>query len=409
MNNQPAAGSAGTSSAGVDAGSASASSAGAMSVPPANVVPACVSHAGQYVCDGSNLYHCGDMGSSTSSDMCQTSATCLAGIASGKCGICEPNDYKCNDATPQSCNSMGEWEMLKPCASAELCTQGIPKHSCDPSKCGAGAFDCTAGVLRQCKADFTDWDQGSPCDMDLCDAKAGKCNECKPGSAALCGDPKTVTTCGDDGKKTTKPCTGATPDCLMGKCVACTSDSQCKAPNDCQTATCDMGSGTCKTTLNPAHSSCKLGGRNDAVCDYLGNCLACVDDSDCHSAALQCNALLGCIQRAPLQATAGLPGAYGVTVAPGKTVRATATGCTTAPAIGANFSGPCAISAGSDCKLVADPNNATALTVTVTGPAGGICIPSLGGNTVTLPFTNPGSGGMAPASYCDCIVTLTAQ
>jgi hypothetical protein len=33
----------------------------------------------------------------------------------------------------------------------------------------------------------------------------------------------------------------------------------------------------------------------------------------------------------------------------------------------------------------------------------------LGGNTVTLPFTNPGLSGMAPTSLCDCIVTLTAQ
>jgi hypothetical protein len=382
-----------------------------MSVPPANVVPACVSHAGQYVCDGSNLYHCGDMGSSTSSDLCPTAATCLAGIASGKCGICEPNDYKCNDATPQSCNSMGEWEMLKACASAELCTQGIPKHSCDPSKCGAGAFDCTAGVLRKCKADFTDWDEGAPCDMDLCDAKAGKCNECKPGSAALCSDPKTVTTCGDDGKKATKPCTGATPDCVMGKCVACASDSECKAPNDCQTATCDTTAAACKNTNKSAHTACMLGG-GAGKCDLIGNCLACVDDTDC-SAAEQCNPVLGCVQRAPLQVTAGLGGIYGVTVAPGYTLTA-AMGPSTGNSlisIGASGGTNCTLPGGVCNPIIAPATTSKALTVTVIGPANNVCLSfPLVGDSVTLNFAStPFMSGVAGSGNCDESVILTAR
>jgi hypothetical protein len=401
----------GTGSSATSNGSGTAGSAGATpQQPPANVVQACVGHAGENVCDGTTLHHCGDMGSSTQHDLCTSATRCQAGISSGKCGVCEPNDYQCTDATPEACNAMGQWEMQKPCASAALCMAGMSKHSCDPGKCEAGKFDCSGGLLRKCKDDLTDWDQGTTCDAELCDMMAGKCNECKPGSMAMCTDPMTVGGCSMDGKKTSMKCSGNASHCLNGKCGQCAADSDCKAPNDCQMATCDMGTGMCKNTLLPAHTACKLGGNANASCDYLGNCLACVDDSDCHNAALQCNQVLGCIQRAPLQATAGLPGIYGVTVAPGKTVTATASAnCNSVPTLGANFGAPCPIGP-TDCSTPADPKSSTALTVTVTGPAGSICVPSLGGSTVMLPFTNPGANGMAPASYCnECVVTLTAK
>jgi hypothetical protein len=399
----------GTGSRATSGSAGTAGSAPVMSQQPVNVVQACVGHAGANVCDGTTLHQCGEMGSSTQSDPCKSATLCQAGIGSGKCGVCEPNEYQCSDATPASCNAMGQWEMQKPCASAALCTAGMSKHSCDPGKCEAGKFDCSGGLLRKCKDDLTDWDTGTACEANLCDMTAGKCNECKPGSKATCSDPKTVSDCTMDGKKKTMMCSGSTSNCLDGKCVQCMSDTDCKAPNDCQMATCDMG--TCKNTVKSAHSSCKLGGNSSASCDYLGNCLACVDDSDCHSAALQCNPVLGCIQRAPLQATAGLPGAYGVTVAPGKTVTGTVGGtgiCSTPPLLGSSFSS-CVIGA-PGCSVTADTKSTMATTVTVAGPAGGICLASLGGPMVRLGFMNPGVGGMAPTGNCeDCVVTLTAQ
>jgi hypothetical protein len=412
-----ASGDAGTGSSAPSSSSGTAGSAGAMTQqPPANVVQACVGHAGENVCDGTTLHHCGDMGSSTQHDLCTSATRCQAGISSGKCGVCEPNDYQCTDATPEACNAMGQWEMQKPCASAALCMAGMSKHSCDPGKCEAGKFDCSGGLLRKCKDDLSDWDQGMSCDAELCDMMAGKCNECKPGSMAMCTDPMTVGGCSMDGKKTSMKCSGNTSHCLNGKCGQCAMDSDCMAANDCQTATCDMGSGMCKTTNKPAHSSCKLGGNSSASCDYLGNCLACVDDSDCKDPATQCNTLLGCVQRAPLQVTPGLAGFYSVTIAPGLTMTAvdSSAGACAGHMVSIGTSGGVNCTIGGNCPPIKAAATAKALTATILGPGNNLCpVFPLSGSSVTVSFaTKMGmtdANGFPQPAPCDCSVTLSAM
>ncbi|HEY2733542.1 MAG TPA: hypothetical protein VGI70_06135, partial [Polyangiales bacterium] len=258
----------------------SPSSAAAGSSAPIDSVAACIARQGDTVCDGVNLYHCGAMGSADSMDTCASEARCRAGINTGKCGICEPNDYRCTDENLEACDSTGEWMMAMPCASAELCTQGLSKHSCDPMACTAGSFDCSGGVLRKCKDDMTDYDQGTPCQADLCDKDAGRCNECQP-SMTMCDSSNTnVIMCSDDGKKTMQACAASTPYCVNGKCIACRSSADCTSGSVCGTSMCDTGKGMCTTATMALHTPCQSAGRA-GHCDLVGNCVPCVDDTDC--------------------------------------------------------------------------------------------------------------------------------
>jgi hypothetical protein len=67
-----------------------------------------------------------------------------------------------------------------------------------------------------------------------------------------------------------------------------------------------------------------LSGGGAGVCDLIGNCVTCVDDTDCHDPSKRCNpanVFTPCESRSPLEATLSLLGGYTVTVAPGYRVK----------------------------------------------------------------------------------------
>ena len=82
------AGSGDPSAAGDGGSGEQAGAAGA--APAAESVTACQAHATETVCDGMNLYHCVDMGGADAKDTCANAARCLAGVSTGRCGICRP-------------------------------------------------------------------------------------------------------------------------------------------------------------------------------------------------------------------------------------------------------------------------------------------------------------------------------
>jgi hypothetical protein len=363
-------------------------SGGAAGAPAAESVTACQAHAAETVCDGVDLYHCVDMGGADAKDTCGSAARCRAGISTGRCGICDPGAYRCTDARLESCSLTGEWQMEKTCASAELCAQGLTKHSCDPMACEAGSFDCSNGQLRPCKADLTDFDEGTACDPALCDNKAGRCNECQPSTATCSGT--TVTSCSGDGKKSQQACTGSKALCQNGKCVECVSASDCKPTSACRASACNTGTGACGTgSALAAHTACKQAiGARPGKCDYLGNCLPCVDDTDC-PASQQCNVVLGCQDRPPLQlGLQVLAGSYTVTIAPGyrASIRATTdipSGMTVTASLGL-FRTVCSLPNSSNSCTV--PAATMAQTLTINGPSAQAC-GSIGGVNEGLELT----------------------
>jgi hypothetical protein len=400
------------SSAAAGSGSASAGTSGQT---PANTVAACVGHAGTNVCDKTTLYQCGDMGNATGHESCTTLPRCQAGTTTGVCGMCDPGEYRCTAEALEKCDMTGAWQMADMCASPELCMAGLAKHSCDPMKCGAGSFSCMGGLLRKCKDDLTDYDEGVACDMELCDDKLGKCYDCKPGSDAICSTSGASTeTCSDDGKKTTTACATSAPYCMMGKCVACMSDSDCKSTNECQPSKCDTTKGMCSTGMAAVHAACSSAVGGSGHCDYTGNCLACVDDSDC-TASQQCNPVLGCTDRPPLQLTPALiAGVVTVTVAPGYKVDAKTSGPTPSSIVilggASGFGTVCTIPTGGTSCSGTIPSTSAAQTLTINGPNGKLC-PTLGsvdtGNSISFSFESDSMGNCADATAVS--VTLTAS
>jgi hypothetical protein len=300
--------------------SAAGSGGGAPAAPAGPKVAACSGHANEFVCDKSVLIECGDGGTALGSpENCASAAQCRAGIAAGACGECDPGDFRCTEADLETCDDTGHWMLVETCPSVALCENGLSKHSCDPSKCAPGTFSCDGGALRKCMDDMTDFDQGVPCEKDLCDPMAGKCNECVP-SSNECADPMTAVTCSAEGMKTVTACAAETPHCLEGggKCVACTTDDHCMVASECRIPKCDMAEGTCGAgEAKPAHTDCNYLGSGSGKCDFTGNCVACVTDDDCEPSE-ECSPLVGCRNRSPLQLELGLlPGVYSVTVSPG--------------------------------------------------------------------------------------------
>jgi len=293
-----------------DASMAADAAADAALTAPADVEPACVGRGGERVCDGAVLHHCRLDASSEAREACSSEVRCRAGLARGACARCDPGAFRCDGAELQTCTADGSYETVEACPSAALCSE--QNHTCDPMRCAQGSFDCSTGALRTCSEDLTRFEILESCPAELCDATAGNCNECVPNERTC--DDETLVRCDAEGRGPAREeCGGETSLCQGGKCVQCREASDCSSGDECQPDVCDMGTGTCaRGDYEPAHTPCANG-----VCDYVGNCVRCVDDRDC-APALKCNLVLGCVTRPPLEvALQLLTGTFQVTVAPG--------------------------------------------------------------------------------------------
>jgi rRNA maturation protein Nop10 len=314
---------------------------------------------------------------------------------------------KCEGVMLMECSMTGEYTMKEMCPSAELCSE--TNKSCDPMKCAPDTFSCENGSLLKCKEDLTGFEVETPCEAELCDDKAGKCNMCIPDSKTCEGESTLVTCSADGAGDMMTPCTGMTKKCAMesGKCVQCTSNDDCMPMNECMTSTCDMGTGMCAAETPKTRGTVCSGG----MCDLLGSCAECLEDSECSSSE-RCVAGLGCVPRAALEVTPSLlrNGAFTVNVSPGYAVEIEPANVTVR--VGGTLAGGCG-SISSTCK--SSKNNTNNIqSLTITGPAEGYCgIRSLlAGETVRLSFeaTMPLPDEPLALARCDDgTVTLSAR
>lgn len=378
---------------------------------PANTAAACTDHAGETVCDNTTLYQCGDMGVVMKKQSCTNAKRCQAGTKTGECGMCDPGQFHCEDVELQACDDTGQWTKSMTCPSKELCSE--KNHTCDPMACAKDSFDCSAGELRKCSVDLTQFETVMACDMELCDSQAGKCNECVPNSNNCDAAGTAVIACSADGKKTMTACSGNTPFCTQGKCVACKADSDCKSTSDCRIPACSAG--MCSTgTSKPVHTACSS--NMGKVCDLIGNCVPCFDDTDC-SPDQKCNPLnvfTPCEARQPLEvATPVLAGVFSMTVAPGFDVKlkitdpaGTLRSTLTVRMSDRPFNTECAPWATDECTI---PKASMARTLTITGPMGNCTAQNLqhqiqaARNDVTFDFaTTPPANSDGSAGTPDC-------
>jgi hypothetical protein len=247
------------------------------------------------------MIRCGMAGDAESRTACSSDVRCRAGLATGKCGTCDPGAAMCAGAELQECSAAGEFSMKTPCASEALCSD--VNKSCNPMQCGKDAYKCNAASLTKCKADLSGFEEVTPCkSAELCSEVDKRCNECVPNSKVCAED--TLMVCSADGKgPTATPCGGMTPKCNRDKCVQCKADADCATTMECRVATCNVGTGMCVIGNAPRGTACGM----NSKCDLLGGCVQCLADADC-SPSQACGLDYRCADRRALTASSSLLG-----------------------------------------------------------------------------------------------------
>jgi hypothetical protein len=174
--------------------------------------PACA--IGDYQCAGDVLQTCND-GRTGWNDAKHCGAG-LCDATSKSCLDCAPGSKQCSGATPQTCDSTGHWSSGSPCSgSTPVCTAGV----CAAGVCSSGDYRCSGDTLQSCNASSTGWDDVTTCGAGLCDASAKACRVCAAGALACSGT--TPESCDSSGHWVLgTPCSGSTPTCSSGTCVA---------------------------------------------------------------------------------------------------------------------------------------------------------------------------------------------
>ena len=131
----------------------------------------------------------------------------------GECvGVCVPGSLQCQNNGVQECDAAGNWGSAQPCADS-ACVGGTCMGVCVP-----GTTRCEGNNLETCDASGS-WGS-SPCQDSAC--VAGECiGACEPGAPGC--HLNTPSTCDDMGQWVAlgAACSGATPICRNGGCVAC--------------------------------------------------------------------------------------------------------------------------------------------------------------------------------------------
>lgn len=182
-------------------------------------------------------------------------------------------DANCPAKTVGACEQVacvaGNMCGVKPRPAAETCTGGMCDGAGHCLVCLSNQHVCQGPALLTCSADHTGFEASETCASEAyCDATAGKCKVCDPGTA-WCNDAHTRQACAADGFMKLAPesdssrfCTGA------GVWTACRTSADCPAATGvCTTASCEAG--TCAAVKSPAGTGCAGNGR----CDADGLCL----------------------------------------------------------------------------------------------------------------------------------------
>jgi hypothetical protein len=183
--------------------------------PPASPPSPCAGRAnGEAFCDGATRIACGAGGTVVSSLACPSVALCTQ--ASGAvCAACTTGEARCDGAALSVCNATHTGFTVQACGSAAQCnaTQG----RCDPA-CAANQVRCEGAVLQICNATLTGFDPVVDCGSPgACNAEAGGCNICTPGTSR-CAGLSTVATCDASGQSEVLADCGLLETCSAGEC-----------------------------------------------------------------------------------------------------------------------------------------------------------------------------------------------
>ncbi|HLK37603.1 MAG TPA: hypothetical protein VKU41_12675 [Polyangiaceae bacterium] len=191
----------------------------------------------------------------------QCSFVCDA--AAGCVGVCAPGTKQCMNTTPQTCDTTGTWQSAAmPCPS--VCSNGDCAGSCVP-----GTMQCNGSTPQTCTQAGA-WMDGTPCSGATPVCSGGSCVACTTGTQ--CSN-NIVQTCVSDTWQNQAPCSGTTPVCVNGACAECTTGSQC-ANNVVQT--CVANHWQNQTTCSGATPACAN-----------ATCVACTTGTQCSNNVVQ--------------------------------------------------------------------------------------------------------------------------
>jgi len=139
----------------------------------------------------------------------------------GACVYCIPGTSKCEGNSRVVCDDDGTWKAPIACSGNQsLCFEGSCVECVTAADCPVPANECLAA---QCLASNTCALSAKPSDAPCgnggtCDGQ-GQCNMCTPGTATCNGN--VPLNCGPDGNYVVgSACTGDTPTCENGTCIA---------------------------------------------------------------------------------------------------------------------------------------------------------------------------------------------
>jgi len=184
---------------------------------PGPTVGSCQTPCGKSSCEGATLVTCGADRLTLERTECASAEHCKQ--APGPvCAKCLSWEVRCDGATLMKCGADRQTFVVKEtCANEALCnpTAGV----CKEPACDVGQFRCTGDLLESCNATRSGFDPEKVCAAGMCDAVGKECDDCKAGEAICVAN--TPRACDSTGHwKDLATCSGTTPACKAGACVA---------------------------------------------------------------------------------------------------------------------------------------------------------------------------------------------
>lgn len=163
-------------------------------------------------CNGEDLMQVCQPNGTWGTDQACGNQTCVGKVCTG---VCNAGTWRCvtGPTGRQQCSGSGTWGATQT-DNCSICTgAGV----CSVKICDANDITCLGGRYRQCNAIGNAYLWDLPC--SFCDDANNQCDVC---NANTCKDQSTRTICAADGQSTSEQaCSGGTPLCSGGKCVAC--------------------------------------------------------------------------------------------------------------------------------------------------------------------------------------------
>jgi hypothetical protein len=191
-------------------------SGGAAPTPPPPPPSPCAGRAaGEVFCSDALRTTCGPNGSVGRTVSCPSATHCQQSTGS-ECATCLSSEVRCDGSVLLSCNAGQNGFDALPCASAPLC-DAVGRRCVAPA-CAPNQSQCTGASLERCNADSTAFVPAQTCGSpELCNAQAGRCNACVPGTTR-CADSATQATCDSSGQAEVQAFCSVIETCVAGRC-----------------------------------------------------------------------------------------------------------------------------------------------------------------------------------------------